>query len=123
MAMLMLNNIFQRTWGDRPGPKPATEYWADIIPPIKRAYPDFLFVAEAYWDLEWTLQQLGFDFCYDKRLYDPLDNEPGESFRLHLSPAPAYRDGLLRSRETQADPGAETVLAGEKEPATAIVTY
>ena len=29
-------------------------------------------MAEAYWDLEWALQQQGFDYCYDKRLYDRL---------------------------------------------------
>ena len=26
----------------------------------------FTFVAECYWDREWELQTLGFDFCYDK---------------------------------------------------------
>ena len=34
-----------------------------------------MLIAEAYWDLEWRLQQLGFDFCYDKRLYDRLLHE------------------------------------------------
>jgi hypothetical protein len=29
-------------------------------------------MAEVYWDMEWTLQQQGFDYCYDKRLYDRL---------------------------------------------------
>ena len=29
-----------------------TEYWVDVIPAIKHAYPDFRFIAEAYWDLE-----------------------------------------------------------------------
>ena len=37
--------------------------------------PDFVFMAEAYWDLEWALQQQGFDYCYDKRLYDRLVHE------------------------------------------------
>ena len=30
--------------------------------------------AEAYWDKEWELQQQGFDYCYDKRLYDRLEH-------------------------------------------------
>ena len=72
MAMLLLNTVFERTWGDRAGLRPATEYWDEVIPAVKRAHPDFLFIAEAYWDLEWELQQHGFDFCYDKRLYDRL---------------------------------------------------
>ena len=45
---------------------------------------DFLFVAEAYWDLEWELQQLGFDYCYDKRLYDRLAPRGPGSVRGHL---------------------------------------
>ncbi|SPE23893.1 Alpha amylase, catalytic region (fragment) [Candidatus Sulfopaludibacter sp. SbA3] len=72
MAMLLENPIFERTWGARAGERPATEYWAEVIPAMKRSYPDFLFMAEAYWDREWDLQQQGFDFCYDKRLYDRL---------------------------------------------------
>ena len=32
-------------------------------------------MAEVYWDLEWTLQQQGFDYAYDKRLYDRLVSE------------------------------------------------
>jgi len=53
MAMVMLNPIFERTWGDHAGPRPATEYWLDVISAIKSRYPGFLFIAEAYWDLEW----------------------------------------------------------------------
>jgi hypothetical protein len=63
MAMLMLNVIVERTWGNSAGQRPATEYWADLIPSIKVAHLDFLFIAEAYWDLKWELQQLGFDLC------------------------------------------------------------
>ena len=70
--MLLLNDVFARTWGARAGAIPEQEYWSDVIGAVRAAHPDFLFVAEAYWDLEWRLQQLGFDFCYDKRLYDRL---------------------------------------------------
>ncbi len=75
MAMLLLNQIFERTWGARAEQRPPTEYWGDVIPAIKRVHPNFRFIAEAYWDLEWELQQQGFDFCYDKRLYDRLEHE------------------------------------------------
>jgi glycosidase len=57
MAMLLLNSIFERTWGSRAGQKPATEYWRDLIPAVKEAFPEFLFIAEAYWDLEWELHE------------------------------------------------------------------
>src|SRR5215467_2776788 len=79
MAMLMLNPIFERTWGGRAGPRPSVEYWVEVIPAIKRRYPGFLFIAEAYWDMEWQLQQEGFDFCYDKTLYDRMEHGSAES--------------------------------------------
>jgi hypothetical protein len=81
MAMLMLNEIFERTWGTRAGGRPVYDYWTAIIPEIKRKYPDFKFIAEAYWDLEWELQRQRFDFCYDKRLYDRMEKETADSSR------------------------------------------
>jgi len=122
MAMLLLNDVFQRTWGARAGSRPATEYWDDIIPAIKKARPDFLFIAEAYWDLEWELQQKGFDFCYDKRLYDRLEHENAESVRLHLCADQVYQQRLLRFLENHDEPRAAAAFAGAKERAAAIVT-
>lgn len=122
MAMLLLNSIFGRTWGGRAGPRPATEYWVDIIPSIKRARPDFLFIAEAYWDLEWELQQKGFDFCYDKRLYDRLEHENAESVRLHLCADQAYQNRLLRFLENHDEPRAATAFTPAKERAAAVAT-
>jgi Alpha amylase, catalytic domain len=95
MAMLLLNQIFERTWGSRAGQRPPTEYWADVIPAIKRTHPNFCFIAEAYWDLEWDLQQQGFDFCYDKRHYNRLEHDNAESVRLHLCADLAFQDRLL----------------------------
>ncbi len=91
MAMLMMNDIFERTWGDRGGPRPDTDYWPAVIPAVASAYPDFVFIAEAYWDLEWALQQQGFDYCYDKRLYDRLVHDGAEQVRGHLTADPAYQ--------------------------------
>ena len=68
MAMLLLNEIFAKTWAHIPAaaPAPTTEFWADAIPVReKRQHPDFLFLAEAYWNLEARLQSLGFDYTYD----------------------------------------------------------
>ena len=47
-------------------------FWPEAIAAIKRRHPEFMFVAEVYWDMEWELQQAGFDYTYDKRLYDRL---------------------------------------------------
>ena len=67
MAMLLLPEIFQRTWG-----MAAEAFWPKATAAVHEKYPDFTFMAEVYWDLEWTLQQQGFAYCYDKRLYDRL---------------------------------------------------
>jgi glycosidase len=120
MAMLLLNSIFERTWGSRAGKQPATEYWRDLIPVVKKTYPDFLFVAEAYWDLEWELQQQGFDFCYDKRLYDRLEHGNAENVRLHLCADFAYQAKLLRFIENHDEPRAAAAFSSTKERAAAV---
>ena len=63
-----------------------------MIPAIKAKHPEFRFIAEAYWDLEWELQQQGFDFCYDKKLYDRMEKETAESVRLHLLADRSYQE-------------------------------
>jgi len=120
MAMLLLNQIFERTWGNRVGQRTATEYWVEVISAIKKAHPDFLFMAEAYWDLEWELQQQGFDFCYDKRLYDRLEHDTAESVRLHLCADLAYQEKLVRFIENHDEPRALSVFSPQKERAAAV---
>jgi hypothetical protein len=122
MAMLLLNSIFERTWGSRAGPRPATEYWIDVIPAVKKNYPGFLFIAEAYWDLEWELQQQGFDFCYDKKLYDRMEHSNAESIRLHLCADLAYQGKLLRFIENHDEPRAAATFSPAKERAVALAT-
>jgi Alpha amylase, catalytic domain len=120
MAMLLLNQIFERTWGSHAGQRPPTEYWEDVISAIKRTHPKFCFIAEAYWDLEWELQQQGFDFCYDKRLYDRLEHQNAESVRLHLCADLAYQQKLLRFLENHDEPRATTTFPPPKEQACAV---
>ena len=115
MAMLLLNEIFERTWGNRAEQRQAAEYWADVIPAVKRAHPDFRFIAEAYWDLEWELQRQGFDFCYDKRLYDRLEHDNAESVRLHLCADLAYQQKLLRFLENHDEPRAAATFSPAKD--------
>jgi Alpha amylase, catalytic domain len=120
MAMLVLNQIFERTWGSRAGQRPPTEYWGDVIPAVKRANPYFCFIAEAYWDLEWELQQQGFDFCYDKRLYDRVEHDNAESIRLHLCADLAYQERLLRFLENHDEPRAATAFSSAKHRAATV---
>ncbi len=89
MAMLLLNEVFARTWADFPGRiAPEIEFWAEAIQAIKARQPSFLFLGEVYWDLETKLQSLGFDFTYDKRLYDFLVARQPAEVQRHLLDAP-----------------------------------
>jgi len=120
VAMLVMNDVFARTWGERVGPSPATDYWPSVIDGVKRRHPDFRFIAEAYWDLEWALQQQGFDHCYDKRLYDRLAKEGPDSVRLHLTADLAYQARLVRFVENHDEPRAAATFAPEKARAVAV---
>ena len=122
MAMLMTNEVFARTWGDRAGPAPAEEYWPGLIARAKAARPGLLFLAEAYWDMEWTLQQQGFDLCYDKRLYDRLVHEPAESVRGHLEADAGYQERLLRFIENHDEPRAAATFGPGQARAAAVAT-
>ena len=121
MAMLLINDIFARTWGSRAGQRPSTEYWVDVISAVRQKYPDFKFIAEAYWDMEWTLQQQGFDYCYDKRLYDRLEHDNAESIGGHLHADMNYQDKLVRFIENHDEPRAAATFSPEKEKAAALV--
>ncbi|TMD41340.1 MAG: alpha-amylase, partial [Chloroflexi bacterium] len=120
MAMLLLNNIFERTWGARVGMHPPEEYWSEVISAVRLQHPNVLLVAEAYWDLEWDLQQLGFDYCYDKRFYDRLEHDNAESVRQHLTAKLDYQDKLVRFIENHDEPRAAATFSPEKERAAAV---
>ena len=121
MAMLMSNDVFRRTWGERAGPVPERDYWPTVIGEIKRVHPDFTFIAEVYWDMEYALQQQGFDYCYDKRLYDRLVNEPAEAVRQHLLADLQYQDRLIRFIENHDEPRAAATFAAERARVAAVV--
>lgn len=118
MAMLVTNEIFQRTW--RPllqrWPVPTREFWQDAIV----AVPNMVWLAEVYWDMEWRMQQLGFNFTYDKRLYDRLREESAASVRAHLGADLQYQRRLARFLENHDEPRAAATFPREKQ--TAVVT-
>jgi glycosidase len=121
MSILLINRIFQKTWGSRAGREPQHEYWVQVIGDVRKRYPDFAFIAEAYWDLERELQQQGFDYCYDKRLYDRLIHESADTIRLHLSGDPAYPHKLVRFIENHDEPRAAAAFGPEKARAAAVI--
>src|SRR5512133_3499481 len=120
MAMLVMNDVFARTWGNRVGPDPETDCWPSVIPAVRQAHPGFLFLAEAYWDLEWALQQQGFNYCYDKRLYDRILHGPAEQVRLHLLADDQYQHGLLRFVENHDEPRAVSAFGSARSRVAAV---
>jgi hypothetical protein len=110
MAMLMTNDVFARTWGERVGPPPAQEFWPPIITQLRQARPDFLFIAEVYWAMEATLLEQGFDYCYDKTLHDQLVAGDIGGLRAHLGADAGHQQHLVRFIENHDEPRAAAAL-------------
>lgn len=117
MAMLLLGDVFEKTWGERslsPGSEPAVgEFWAEAIRTVRGDFPDFKFIAEAYWDREWQLQQLGFDYTYDKRLYERLSREGASAVYDHLKAEPDYQRKSVRFIENHDEQRAAQTFGTE----------
>ena len=120
MAMLVLNDVFARTWQQRVDllwSAPADEFWPEAIRKAPMTY-----LAEVYWDLEFTLQQQGFDFTYDKRLLDRLHHGNPEQARGHLRADPAYSAKLARFLENH-DEARSVAGFGPRIRAAAALTF
>ena len=119
MAMLLLNEVFERTWRsvlrDR-WPMPSGEFWPAAIMETS----SLLFLAEVYWDLEWTLQQQGFHYTYDKRLLDRLRSSPVGEVRAHLRADLAYSERLVRFLENHDELRSAATLASRMPAAAAL---
>lgn len=118
MAMLLLPEVFQRTWHLTAAP-----FWPAAIAAVRAAHRGFTFMAEAYWDLEWDLQQQGFDYCYDKRLYDRLCHSDATAIRAHLGAGLDYQDRLARFLENHDEPRAAEAFPWPRHQAAAIATF
>jgi glycosidase len=118
MAMLVLPEVFERTWG-----LPSQPFWPQATQRVRERVPDFCFMAEVYWDLEWTLQQQGFDYTYDKRLYDRLRNGHTRPVREHFHAGFDYQDKLARFLENHDEPRAAATFPPGVHEAAAVITF
>ena len=128
MAMLVLPDVFLRTWGDRAHPGDGSRrvdepFWPLAIERVRQRRPGFVFMAEAYWDLEWVLQQQGFDYTYDKRLYDRLRTHDAAALRGHLLADPDYQRRSVRFLENHDEPRAAAVFPPLIHEAAAVLTF
>ena len=118
MAMLVLPDVFERTWGQRAPP-----FWPKATQRVRKHVPGFCFMAEVYWDLEWTLQQQGFDYTYDKRLYDRLRDRHARPVREHFYAGLDYQNKLARFLENHDEPRAAATFPPGVHEAAAVVTF
>jgi glycosidase len=118
MAMLVLPEVFELTWGRR-----APLFWPTATQRVRERVPGFTFMAEVYWDLEWTMQQQGFNYAYDKRLYDRLREQHAHPVRDHFRAGLDYQDRLARFLENYDEPRAAATFSTEVHPAAAVITF
>jgi hypothetical protein len=118
MAMLVLPEVFERTWGLRAQP-----FWPVATRRVRESHADFCFMAEVYWDLEWTLQQEGFDYTYDKRLYDRLRDRHARPVREHFWAGLDYQDKLARFLENHDEPRAAATFPRGIHQAAAVISF
>ena len=118
MAMLVLPEVFQKTWGLSCKP-----FWPEAIKTVKEHNPGFRFMAEVYWEMEWTLQQQGFDYTYDKRLYDRLREGHAKPVREHFYADLDFQSKMVRFLENHDEPRAAAAFSDEMHEAAAIITF
>jgi glycosidase len=128
MAMLVLPDVIARTWGDhsRPTDNSApvdTSFWPEALAQVRARHPGFVFMAEVYWDLEWELQQQGFDYTYDKRLYDRLRDHLAEPIRQHLWAGLDFQRRSVRFLENHDEPRAAETFPPEVHRPASIIAF
>lgn len=122
MAMLALSDVFMRTWGGVTATM--DQFWEKAIQKIRNKVPEFLFIAEVYWDREYDLQQLGFDYTYDKTLYDRLVQNNGPGVASHLRADDDFQQKSVRFLENHDEPRAASTLGGiERHFAAATICF
>jgi alpha amylase-like protein len=128
MAMLVQPDVFARTWHDRGAPADGSQavrapFWPDVIADVGQTHPGFVFMAEVYWGREWELQQEGFDYTYDKTLYDRLSEGQGHLVREHLLAEPTFQRRCARFVENHDEPRAAATFPLEVHRPAAIITF
>lgn len=118
MAMLILPEVFERTWGRRAFP-----FWSRAIKKVRAQVPGFLFMAEVYWEMEWIMQLEGFDYAYDKRLYDRLREGHARPVREHFFAGLDYQNKLARFLENHDEPRVAEAFGSEMHEAAAVITF
>lgn len=121
MAMLLLSDVFRSTWQHVPseGAQAVGEFWELAVAEVKAGHPGFIFLAEAYWGLEGRLCDLGFDFAYDKTLYDRLLHNHLDGVQAHLLGLGAHNQHRAHFLENHDEPRLAGLASLELQRASA----
>ena len=123
MAMLLLPDVFERCWSGQMNGRHMASFWTSAIPRLREAHPDFRLLAEVYWGLEPTLLEQGFDFAYDKGLYDGLRAPDAGRVRALLAVDGDHGRHLARFLENHDEPRAAAVFPLQQHKAAAVLTF
>jgi hypothetical protein len=123
MAMLVLNDIFTETWKNAPTANlpPRTEFWADAITSVRQQHPEFLFLAESYWNREPQLQHLGFDYTYEKTFLDHVAGQHTANLQSHLHHRLDRMEHDVRFLENHDEPRIASRLEEPAQKAAALL--
>lgn len=122
MAMLSLNKVQRDTWWEFiGGDLPREEFWTKALSAVRADYPEFIFIAEVYWGLEWDIQELGFDYTYDKVLYDRLRFANADSIRGHLRAEHLFQMRSIRFTSNHDEEESLKAFGREKSLAAATI--
>ena len=115
MAMLILRDYIRRQWyplasSDWFDHQMPREFWHEAINEVKAARPDFIFIAESYWDKEAQLLELGFHITYEKKLYDALVEHNAAAVLSRLARSPSALNHSLTFIENHDEPRAAAVF-------------
>ncbi len=122
MAMLLATPVFENTWGWLGVQPLAEEFWREVIPQVKQRAPQFLFIAEVYWGLDYEMQQQGFDYTYDKTLYDRLVAGDIGGVYDHLLAELSFSERNVRFIENHDEPRAADSFGVERSRPAAVLT-
>lgn len=118
MAMLLVPEVFEHTWGKKP-----EAFWPRALLHVRDHRPDFVAMAEVYWNMEHELQLQGFDFTYDKSLRDHLHNGAVRSVRQHFQAGLDYQMKSVRFLENHDEERAASSFPAGMHKAAAMLTY
>jgi len=114
MAMLVLKDVFRKTWRRYVKNAGEKEFWPHAIEILKSSGGQCLLIAEVYWGMEQKLIDLGFDYTYDKTFYDLLVSFDIKGLRSHLSASVEKQEKMVRFLENHDEPRAMHVFGEER---------